>query len=389
MSLARRRRGRPLVALGLVLGTWMSARVATWESAVSLPLPNGAEQAARLELAGRQPEGTSRKAETIPWPEAGKNAGLDMSWTPHSAAPLPHAPQPVAAPAIRPLPPAPPLRATPPPLAPMPLRLAAGHQLLWMAALSSLPLPEAVGAALSRDRDPQARAPFYPAGREPALRERRWSADGWLLLRRGDPIGLGGARAPAIYGASQTGAVLRYRLAPGSGHRPAAYARASAALDGSQQKEAAFGLSARLLPNIPVIAAVELRTIGDTFGSRLSPVAMAITELPPIALPLGLRAEAYAQGGYAGGKGATAFADGQMRLDHRIGSIGRVDVRAGGGAWGGAQEGISRLDLGPTVTLGIPVGGGSSARMAFDWRLRVAGNAAPESGPALTLSAGF
>ncbi len=390
MSLTRRRRGRPLVALGLVLGTWMSARVMIWQSAVSLPLPNGIEQTARPKHAGGQPGGHPEPAEVASWPEAGRNAGLAAGWTPHAAAPLLHFPQPVEAPAIRTLPPASPLRAiSPPPMAPMPVHLAAGHQMLWLAALSSLPLPEGMGAALSRARVPQALAPFYPAGREPSLRDRRWSADGWLLLRSGGPIGPGAASAPAIYGASQAGAVLRYRLVPGSDHRPAAYTRASAALDGSQQKEAALGLSARVLPQVPVIAAVEIRTISDTFGSRPSPVAMAITEFPPIALPLGLRAEAYAQGGYAGGKGATAFADGQLRLDRRVGHIGRAELRAGAGVWGGAQKGASRLDLGPSATLGVPVGGGASAHMTFDWRLRVAGNAAPESGPALTLSAGF
>jgi hypothetical protein len=64
-------------------------------------------------------------------------------------------------------------------------------------------------------------------------------------------------------------------------------------------------------------------------------------------------------------------------------------VRAGAGAWGGAQKGASRLDLGPAATMGLGLGASASARLALDWRFRVTGDAAPSSGPALTLSAGF
>lgn len=255
-----------------------------------------------------------------------------------------------------------------------------------MAALSGVPLPANVTAAAA---PALSSAPFYPAGREPASRERRWSADGWLLMRRGGQARLGAGAAPATYGASQAGAVLRYRLAPESRHRPAAYARVSAALNGSREQEAALGLSARPFPRIPAVAAVELRATSDSHGTRVRPVAMAITELPLLELPLGMRAETYVQAGYAGGKGATAFADGQLRVDHRILRLDRAELRAGGGAWGGGQEGATRLDVGPSATLGLPLGRDVSARMALDWRFRVAGNAAPASGPAFTLSAGF
>jgi hypothetical protein len=115
----------------------------------------------------------------------------------------------------------------------------------------------------------------------------------------------------------------------------------------------------------------------------------AYTEMPPVNLPLGTRAEFYGQAGYVGGNFATAFADGQVRIDRRIIHLGRGELRAGGSAWGGAQKGASRLDVGPTATLGMPLGGTAGARLALDWRFRIAGNAMPTSGPALTLSAGF
>jgi hypothetical protein len=52
-------------------------------------------------------------------------------------------------------------------------------------------------------------------------------------------------------------------------------------------------------------------------------------------------------------------------------------------------RGAARLgDIGPSASLRFPLDGGS-ARLAIDYRHRIAGNAAPASGVALTLSAGF
>ena len=65
------------------------------------------------------------------------------------------------------------------------------------------------------------------------------------------------------------------------------------------------------------------------------------------------------------------------------------DVRLGAGAWAGGQEGAVRLDVGPRVSLPLDLGHGVSSRIALDWRLRVAGNARPESGPALTIASSF
>ena len=194
--------------------------------------------------------------------------------------------------------------------------------------------------------------------------------------------------APASYGASQAGVVLRYRLSMG-GHRLTAYTRLASALGGSRQREAAAGLSARPLPRLPVIAAVELRVQNDRAGTRHRPVASVITQLPPIPLPEDLRAEVYVQAGYAAGKDPTPFADGQIRLDRRTGGMGGAELRLGLGAWGGAQRGAARLDIGPAAAAQLPLGRRGSARVALDWRFRVAGNAAPASGPAITLSTGF
>lgn len=267
----------------------------------------------------------------------------------------------------------------------VPVHLASGHQMLWMAALARMPLPwDASHNAAVRPLP----APFYAAGREPVSRK-RWSGDGWLMLRRGGGVSLATGAAPATYGASQIGAVVRYQLGTVGDHRPTAYVRATAALQGVKDKEVAFGVSARPIPSIPIIAALEARVTDQPGGTRVRPAAMVVTELARFTLPLGTGGEAYAQAGYVGGNFKTGFADGQVRIDKRVGQFGQSELRAGAGAWAGAQKGASRVDIGPTASVGVPTGVNSAARLGVDWRFRVSGNARPRSGPAITLSAGF
>ncbi|HKT85442.1 MAG TPA: hypothetical protein VJQ77_05080 [Novosphingobium sp.] len=218
---------------------------------------------------------------------------------------------------------------------------------------------------------------------------KRWSGDSWMLMRSGGGGALAAGALPATYGASQAGTVLRYRLATRDDHRPSAYMRVTSSLGQLRETSAALGLSARPLPKVPVVAALEGR-ITDQGGSRhIQPAAMAVTEFAPFELPLGMRGEAYAQAGYVGGTFATPFADGQFRLDRPLLSYGALQARLGAGVWGGAQKGAGRLDFGPTAAVSMPLGRRIFGRMALDWRFRVLGNAQPQSGPALTLSAGF
>lgn len=221
----------------------------------------------------------------------------------------------------------------------------------------------------------------------PARAERRWSADAWALVRSGGGVASAGPSF-GTYGASQVGAVLRYRPWPGNPHRLTSYVRGSAALNGSGEREAALGLSVRPIGALPVFVAGEGRVSRLSGLTVVRPAVMAVTELPPIDLPKGARAEFYLQGGYVGGLGATPFIDGQLRIDRRIARVGPIEMRAGGGAWGGAQRGAGRLDLGPAITLQV-ARGVAAMRLGLDWRFRLMGAAAPASGPALTISAGF
>lgn len=380
-----RRRGQPLVFLGALVLGWIGLRTVLWED-VSLPgLP--------LQLVQAAPAASVQQVKVQP--EFEPADARPAAHVPVSAVTLPVAVAPV---------PVAPLVATPAAAAPLPVfapggsasgsgggpRLSGSHQLAWMASVAQLPVPLFIRDRLSgTDRSAgllpaEARAARLgaPAG------DKRWSVDGWLLLRRGgEGLGAGGLPS-ASYGASQAGAVVRYRLAPASDHRPALYLRATSALKAPRGEEAAVGLALRPLPRLPLSLQAELRSTRFAGGTVVRPAVGVVTELDRITLPAGISAELYGQAGYVGGTGASAYAEGQVRLDKRITSFGRGDLRVGAGAWGGVQRGASRVDLGPAAVLDFPIGQGRG-RIAADWRLRVAGNAAPTSGPAVTLSAGF
>jgi hypothetical protein len=190
------------------------------------------------------------------------------------------------------------------------------------------------------------------------------------------------------------GAVLRYNLAPSSPVRPQLYWRTTAALAAAlRDPEAAFGLMARPVRRLPLAVLGEVRLQASGGPVRVRPVVMAVTELPPLALPFGAEAEVYAQAGWAGGRDPTAFYDAAAVALHKLAKpLPGADLRLGGGLWSGGQRGAARLDIGPRIELRCMIGKPAKrigVRLSADWRFRVAGAAEPGSGPALTLSAGF
>jgi hypothetical protein len=368
--------------LALIVGGWLMMRVMLWQSPFDRPVAILASAArAAMSEAINRPVRDARQSEP-------------------AASPVPG---PADAPATAPLP-APWLTARTPvsPLSSIeaferrPARQIVGQQLLLAAAFAHMELPPEIaayfvapggGASLAPELATSAPSPPGKAAIRPMTVAGRWSGDAWLMLRNGSsgPIAVAGPS----YGRSQAGTVLRYRLAPSNGHRPLAYVRTTRALAGPREDEIATGLSARPIAGLPLRVAGEVRVSEGSAGRELRPAAFAVTELPPAKLPLGLRAEAYAQAGYVGGRYATAFIDGQARIDGRITRLGAAaEVRAGAGVWGGAQSHAERLDIGPSATVNFRLGAARS-RVALDYRVRVAGDAAPQSGPALTISAGF
>ena len=140
---------------------------------------------------------------------------------------------------------------------------------------------------------------------------------------------------------------------------------------------------------VPVAVLGEARLQQDMTGTRLRPAVAVVSELPPLALPLGMTGEVYGQAGWVGGRGATPFYDVQGVADRSVAHPWRgADLRLGAGAWSGGQNGAVRLDIGPRASLRVRVRG-VPVRVSADWRFRVAGRAAPGSGPAVTLSTGF
>ncbi|MDD3799128.1 MAG: hypothetical protein PHE36_08125, partial [Novosphingobium sp.] len=115
---------------------------------------------------------------------------------------------------------------------------------------------------------------------------------------------------------------------------------------------------------------------------------LAYTEVPPFRRPLGFTGETDLQGGYVGGRFKSGFIDGQLRVDRPLADLAGARQRLGGGIWGGAQKGASRLDIGPGATASLNIAG-TPSRVSLDWRLRLLGDSEPKSGPALTISAGF
>lgn len=206
-------------------------------------------------------------------------------------------------------------------------------------------------------------------------RARRWSASAWLLLR---DDGGGPALAPGgTLGGSQAGARLQRPIGGGL----ALGARLYLPLRRASAAEAVAGLDWRPSRRLPLHLLAERRQA--LAGDGRSAFALTLYGGGSRDLPRGFRLDAYGQAGLVGARARDAFADGSVRVSAPLGP-----VEVGGGAWAAAQPGVRRVDAGPSVSWRLPVRG-ATIRLSADWRLRVAGDAAPGSGPALTLAADF
>ncbi|WP_194955297.1 hypothetical protein [Sphingopyxis solisilvae] len=264
------------------------------------------------------------------------------------------------------------------------------------AALIARLFPERPGGAIQSamrnsraDWYPVAAAQQAPPGQGKPFWMRRqmagWSLGGWLYLRDGGRAAPDGIAAAGQLGGSQAGLRLAYGL--GDSGRTRVYGRATLAVQRIQQREVAFGLAIAPVARWPVDLAVEQRLAAGRDG-RTALAAMVTGGVGDVTLPHDFRLEAYAQAGIVGARRRDGFADGAVVVDRRVGPDEATPVRFGALAAGAVQPGAARLDVGPRVTVRLPqVGEGS--RIALDWRQRVAGDAQPESGLALTLATDF
>lgn len=258
--------------------------------------------------------------------------------------------------------------------------VSGGHQMLWLAAMSQMPVPLGLERQAVTGIGPNALQP-----EDEPEDGKRWSLDAWALWRQGSGIAQG--RRPS-YGASQMGAVFNYRLRRSSGHDPRVYVRGYRALVDNAETEIALGLSGRPLPDIPLRAHAEMRATERFDETDYRPSAFVTTELPPQSLPLGTRAEIYGQAGYVWGEFPTYFMDGQVHITREVADFDLATVSVGAAAWGGAQKGAERVDIGPSMRVDLDIGK-VPARVAIDYREQVAGDAEPGSGVAVTVSTRF
>jgi hypothetical protein len=159
-------------------------------------------------------------------------------------------------------------------------------------------------------------------------------------------------------------------------------ARLYAPLKTTRQAEAAVGLEWQLFAKLPVRILAERRlALGAEGRSAFSILAHGGVSDAPLVGPA--RLDLYAQAGVVGIHSRDAFVDASARILAPV--PGRSSLRIGAGLWGGAQPDAERLDVGPAISLRIAPHISASA----EWRFRIAGDARPGSGPALTLSTDF
>lgn len=218
---------------------------------------------------------------------------------------------------------------------------------------------------------------FRPSAPDRASRPKqgkRWAVSAWLLAREDGPVAL---NRDGELGGSQAGARLLYTVADPI----AATARISRPLARARGGEASVGIALRHR-NLGLL--LERRIALDR-GGRNDFSVTAYGGVSEIALWHGMRLDGYAQAGIVGSDG---FADGAVRIERTVATIGKARISAGGGAWSGIQPGVERIDVGPQIVAQVPVKG-SNIRVSAEWRERVAGHAAPRSGPSLTIGMDF
>ncbi|TPG14191.1 hypothetical protein EAH87_16630 [Sphingomonas koreensis] len=221
-------------------------------------------------------------------------------------------------------------------------------------------------------------APFAPPA-SLAARPSRWSGSAWLVARGGG-AGRGAGFGGGQLGGSQAGLRIAYSLK----RKLAAVARLTTPLEG-KGRELAIGIDWQPT-RLPLRLIAEQRIVLD--GGKGGPAVGLVGGIGPAAIGGGFDLEAYGQAGAIDRHSLEGFADGAARVTRRLATIGRARIDVGGGAWGGAQRGAARLDIGPSAVLALPVGR-VPARLMLDWRQRIAGGARPGSGPALTLATDF
>jgi hypothetical protein len=223
--------------------------------------------------------------------------------------------------------------------------------------------------------------PTFPAERAPLKPNAvdRVQLTMWALLR-GQQTGIAGSSSLAgngTLGASQAGSRLTYNFT----RQIAATLRTSTTV-GRRGGEFAAGVRVQPIASIPVWITAERRQRLGQFSDGRNDFALffegGVYQRP---MPWRLSLDAYLQGGIVGVRSRDLFIDGGLAFTRPV----YKRFSAGFGVWGGAQPGLYRVDAGPRISMQVR----RNVRVHFDWRQRLAGNALPGSGPAVTLAGDF
>lgn len=344
--------GRPLRFLGVVLGGWVAVRVIL----LSHPVP---------------------VSEVAAVPK------------PHPPLLQPSLPQPIAAVPWGASPPTAPLAAS----RPRPRTLAAWRAptiaaawqrhpgdadrvALALLGLTRLGPSERVAQSADARDDPPPPALAFPQ-RAPGTS--RLTGSAWLIARPGS--GLSQSPLGGQLGGSQAGIRLAY--ATDRARRLALVGRVATPLAGPG-REAAAGIEWQPT-RVPVRIVAEQRLAIDGGGG--GPAIGVVGGVGPVSIG-DFRLEAYGQAGVIGRGRGVGYVDGAVRIDRPIAKRHGVTLAGGLGAWGAAQPGAARIDVGPVIAASVPISE-RRVRIAIEWRARVGGRAAPGSGLALSIGGDF
>jgi len=251
-------------------------------------------------------------------------------------------------------------------------------QPVYYIPLSPEPWPQISRPPASSTRRDAPAATLSPEPLRPA-RFDRLQLTAWALLR-----GVGKGVIPTTslatggtLGGSQAGARLTYRFSEAW----AINLRSSSSAGGVRGAEVAGGIRWTPLRSIPISFTAERREGLGRFGGRSAFALFAEGGIYHRALFNKVYLDGYIQGGVVGMRHRDLFVDGGATLTRPIWR----NFSAGIGVWGAAQPGLYRLDAGPRISMDVRRG----IKLHADYRQRLIGNAAPPSGPAITLAADF
>jgi hypothetical protein len=204
----------------------------------------------------------------------------------------------------------------------------------------------------------------------------RLSLSTWAMLRA--TPGLPSLAGTGTLGGSQGGARLLWRFNP----HLAASLRTSVPINSQRGGEAALGIRYQPFTSIPVAITAERRKAFGEYGAGRNAFALfAEGGVYGRSMPLNSSLDAYLQAGIVSAKDRDWFVDGQAAVTRPIWR----NISGGFGVWGGAQPGLSRLDVGPRLTLRTIKG----IRVHADYRHKLVGNALPGSGGVVTIAGDF